>query len=255
MGDGTSPPTAALPDQALENAAADRGATDPLDENKCSPSYFSMIIVVRNNASLRSGFTLLELAVCVTIIAILVGMLLPVINLVKRAATRVACAANQRQVGLAFVAYALDWDGSYPADSILGQRNSARSPAWFDRLPSYADESNLRGPSVFQCPGWKNAPPTVFLHAAPKSLKMNAKLDENGRSHFYREGSVSDAADILLLVDAVAGETGMGQWGHAVPSAVTDIRHAGGVNVLCLDGHTARVINGSEALKWVSSNW
>ena len=239
----------------VKDAAADRGATDPLDGNECIPSFFQMNILVRNNTSLRSAFTLLELAICVTIIAVLVGMLLPVINLVKRAATRVACGSNQRQVGLAFVTYALDWDGSYPADSILGQRIAARSPAWFDRLPSYADESSLRGHSVFQCPGWKNAPPTVFLSASPKSFKMNAKLDDNGRSHFYREGSVSDAADILLMVDAVAGETGMGQWGHAVPSGVTDIRHAGGVNVLCLDGHTAMVAKDGAGVKWVSSSW
>ncbi len=214
-----------------------------------------MKIAVRLSWSLRSGFTLIELAVCSAIIATLIGMLLPVIGMVKRAVTRTACAANQRQVGLAFVAYAIDWEGFFPADSVLGQTSAARSPAWFDRLPVYADESTLRGHSIFQCPGWKDAPPTAFLHASPKSFKMNARLDEGGRGHYYRQGGVSDEAEILLLVDAVAGETGMGQWGHAVPSAVTDVRHLGGVNVLCLDGHTAQTATIVADLRWFSRSW
>lgn len=214
-----------------------------------------MNIMVRLSSSLRSGFTLIELMVCATVIAVLIGMLLPVIGMVKRAAIRTTCAANQRQVGLAYVAYALDWDGFLPADSVLGQSIAARSPAWFDRLPAYADESDLHGHSIFQCPGWRDAPPTVFLHASPKSFKMNARLDEGGRVHHYRQGSVNDEAEIMLLVDAVAGETGMGQWGHAVPSAVTDARHAGGVNVLCLDGHTAQVATTAASVRWTSRTW
>lgn len=214
-----------------------------------------MLSLVRTSSSLHSGFTLIELAVCVAIIATLAGILLPVIGMVRRVATRSACAANQRQVGLSFVAYGLDWDGYFPADNTLGQATAARSPAWFDRLPAYADEKSVRGHSIFQCPGWKNAPPTVFLRASPKSFKMNTRLDESGRLAFYRQGSVPDEAEVLLMVDAVAGETGMGQWGYAVPSAVTDMRHAGGVNVLCLDGHTPSMSPVGGSLTWRSRTW
>ena len=46
------------------------------------------------------------------------------------------------------------------------------------------------------------------------------------------------AGQPYMMLDAIAGETGMGQWGYAVARAVTDERHKNRVNILALDGHT-----------------
>ncbi len=60
------------------------------------------------------GFSLIELLVVISIIAILASMLLPAVSLVKSSAQSSACASNQRQILLAIVAYSGEQDGMLP---------------------------------------------------------------------------------------------------------------------------------------------
>jgi prepilin-type N-terminal cleavage/methylation domain-containing protein len=63
----------------------------------------------------RQGFTLIELLVVISIIAILAGMLLPVIGMVREMANQQKCGKNQSQLMGACVAYAQQEETAWPA--------------------------------------------------------------------------------------------------------------------------------------------
>jgi len=94
----------------------------------------------------RGGFTLIELLIVISIIALLISILLPVLSGARDQAKVIQCASNQRQAGIAFHVYADDFDGVLPPSSL--------SNNWTYMLHTtrdYMDGANVGG-VVFFCP-------------------------------------------------------------------------------------------------------
>ena len=53
----------------------------------------------------KSGFTLVELLVVITVIGVLIAMLIPAINMIREQSRQTVCRNNQKQLGVAILAY------------------------------------------------------------------------------------------------------------------------------------------------------
>jgi len=62
----------------------------------------------------RGGFTLLELLVVIAVIAVIAGLLLPVLAQVREQGRRTTCLSNLHQISLAHMLYLADWDERFP---------------------------------------------------------------------------------------------------------------------------------------------
>lgn len=193
------------------------------------------------------GLTLAEVLVVLAILSVLTGMTVPAVLTVRRMVDRATCRDHLRQVGVVLLAYVEGNDGTFPTASQAGIDDPARSPAWFHRLPAQLDQADVRNRSIFQCPAYHAGKPRYFSNASPKSYKMNDYLAKTGA---YVQGTWPDEGSIVLFFDAVAGETGMGQWGHGRASAVEPRRHHGYVNLLMLDGRTVTCAAGDTNTPW-----
>lgn len=74
----------------------------------------------------RRGFTLIELLVVIAIIAILAAILFPVFAKAREKARQTACLSNLKQLGMATMQYAQDWDDVLPLSFVA--TNDTQNP-------------------------------------------------------------------------------------------------------------------------------
>ncbi|MCC5829332.1 MAG: DUF1559 domain-containing protein [Phycisphaeraceae bacterium] len=115
----------------------------------------------------RSGFTLIELLVVISIIALLIGILLPALAGARRSARSVVCMSNVRQITLGLMTYAEEYNQFIPpaeANTTMGGVSGLASwhvVAWGFINDGAFEGTSFTGPSgnyeylkdtVFECP-------------------------------------------------------------------------------------------------------
>ena len=96
-----------------------------------------------------SGFTLNELMVVVSIMAVLASMLLPAVSATRRIANVAVCASNTRQIYIGIAAYANEYQDAVICDDTSG---NIGSQLWWQRL-SAATGPNYQ-PGVYRNTIW-----------------------------------------------------------------------------------------------------
>jgi len=97
----------------------------------------------------RRAFTLIELLVVISIIALLVGILLPALGAARRSALSMQSVSNLRQVGIGLAAYTTDRKGFFPIHSSSIPKIAGVKPRWADYIFPYLNNVDVyRSPNL-----------------------------------------------------------------------------------------------------------
>lgn len=215
-------------------------------------------------ARLRA-FTLIELLVVISITALLVGILLPVLGSARQAARTLQCLSNQRQLTIATINYRTDQRGHYPiADTGAGQE-----AVWFVSLDFYFDQGRKNDPDATgvaairnfnefkQDPIWftfEDTPSTSSqtIREFNRTFKMNRAFRQSSANPHVRDGEIKNPSNHVLYGDGYAidlRQEGTPYTGGGLPSRFSieasalesriGLRHDGGANIAFADGHAS----------------
>ncbi|MHC4533304.1 MAG: type II secretion system protein [Planctomycetota bacterium] len=158
----------------------------------------------------RKAFTLIELLVVISIIALLIAILLPALQRVRKQGRAVVCQANLKQWGSVFVLYTEDNEGRLP--------NGLGSALWLVR-GSALSEGDPNKPSVYQDVN------TRGIACCPMATRSSDDEDppapfggglSSGNSQTYRlegkQGSLFEAWEITSPLPRFRGSYGFNNW-------------------------------------------
>ncbi len=204
------------------------------------------------------GFTLIELLVVIAIIAVLMGILMPVLHKAREQGRDVICRSRLKQIGLGANFYAEAWDQRLP-------RGAAGNEAWYTLFMGYLDQkpigNDYRTVEIYRCPSYPDKEQTVCYIV--NGWDFDDRNDRTGHetTEHSRLTDCKRPAETLYLVDNEDGswrsvitsatDDGINRcdiWnpGHLPTSEREDItygrrvaraRHKNGCNTLWLDWH------------------
>ncbi len=194
---------------------------------------------------MRRGFTLIELLVVIAIIAILAAILFPVFAKAREKARQASCTSNVKQISLAVLMYAQDYDERFPPE-----RNGIDALEWFRTgtivWTTYANYQPLvfayvKNREAFMCPSSRFG---TTAEQFAYDYSMNSSLSTGTPP--LKLGQVEVPAETLMIGDATY------EWVDR--AARIYARHNSGAILGFCDGHVkwmrGKDIAGHPELRW-----
>ncbi len=193
---------------------------------------------------MKRGFTLIELLVVIAIIAILAAILFPVFARARERARQTACLSNAKQMGLAVMMYAQDYDEVYPARQrplehpfeINGYTHSS-AILWYAAIWPYFVNTD-----IFNCPSARDV---VWRGQYTGNTRYGINTMIAGNNTAYSMAEIVRPAETIIIGESdwtrsTADHGWSNSWMlHATPhpSRFIPQRHNNGANIIFCDGH------------------
>ena len=153
--------------------------------------------------SRRTAFTLVELLVVIGIIALLIGILLPVLGKARAAGNSAACESNLHQMGIAMVMYTNEY-GFYPGAYAIDRRTGIDVAVWPTRLRKYVSSRDNTNVKLFHCPAREDTSQWQFLTGSVSTLyatpSTSARASWEGFGYNCQVGGPSSTVGEALLL-------------------------------------------------------
>jgi len=185
---------------------------------------------------MRRGFTLIELLVVIAIIAILAAILFPVFAKAREKARQSSCLSNAKQIMLAVLQYAQDYDERLPYASAW-EWGDGTVRSWWQYLDPY-----IKNAQIFICPSTR----THGYGWNYQNFGYRSSTGSYGSGVGRELGEVKQPAETILIGDnpdpSQYGAGGIYIYGPTQSSNTNDSintarRHNGGGNYGFVDGH------------------
>jgi prepilin-type N-terminal cleavage/methylation domain-containing protein/prepilin-type processing-associated H-X9-DG protein len=164
--------------------------------------------------AVRRGFTLIELLVVIAIIAILAAILFPVFAKAREKARQASCSSNLKQIALAQLMYAQDYDERLPNhEEVPGQD-------WPLMIVPYVKNGQL-----FRCPSAQ-----YYGHISIDGSDLSYGYNCYYLGH-HALGEIQRPANVIMCADS-NGDNRIGP-----DQAVRDVRCPGGSTNCLVDRH------------------
>ena len=181
---------------------------------------------------MKRGFTLIELLVVIAIIAILAAILFPVFAKAREKARQTSCLSNVKQLSLAFMQYAQDYDECLP---ITCQQNT--NIVWQATVYPY-----VKNTQAYNCPSATTNLVSQTNCASSRCYYLNSLLATGWHLGGMSLGGIKSPAECVLLAEcgtaaALDYETKPSWMTTSNPGCCLASRHNDGQNVGWCDGH------------------
>jgi prepilin-type processing-associated H-X9-DG protein len=188
---------------------------------------------------------LIELLVVISIIAVLAGLLLPAVSLVKAMSLKSTCASNQRQVYMAVQGYSNDWESVLPTQPMVTGETTGIDE-YFEQASRSSGNYGSTAVNYMLAPGskcpfvYRSLYPQIVSNA-PEQAK-NAILTVMGTALFAGVSPAKPYAQIRI--NGCLGATSLGSNGSP-PTGIANTGSVSGVSRTSLRASSAMLFCGS----------
>lgn len=221
----------------------------------------------------QQAFSLIELLVVITIIAILAGMLLPSIKMINESAISSKCRNHLRQCGVGMQAAAVDQSGVFTCFTFTFSTGSERPWARLLR-----EAGLLEMPAVASCPSlkpyfsdslqynsfglrWVNGYGTKFSFSEPATASYSADF-----ARYFRLSQAPNPSEFPILADTCGNDSTRPTTYHkqysswyltgssGISEGLVHFRHTEKLNLLFCDGHV-QAVDRANLIKLITSEY